>query len=316
MEPKLAELAPGDDRSGHIMHAVFNEPWAIKAEMYAVICEIVQSRLDGGPRLTAEEIQARIGAPPTRRGAARSGAVAVIPLYGVISQRMNMMTNMSGGTSTELFGKAFKEVMADPSVGAVVLDVDSPGGSVFGIQELWQTIMDARGKKPVVAVANSLMASAAYYISSAADEIVVTPGGEVGSIGILTGHEDVSGAREKAGIKTTLVSAGRKKLLGNPFEPLTDEAIADLKGRVDTYYSMFVDAVARGRGVSGSEVRNGFGEGGTVLAREAVQLGMADRTGTLDRTIERLLGNRGAKAQEDRDQDRSRNLNRRRSALL
>ena len=287
--PDLDEGAEEPARYQHILHAVFNEPWALQPEMYATICELVRFRASGG-RLTADEIQHRIGAVPPRRGAARSGAVAVLPLYGLLGQRMNMMMNMSGGTSTELFGKAFQQAIADPSVGAVIIDVDSPGGSVFGMAELWQTIMDARGTKPVVAVANSLAASAAYYIASAADEIVVTPGGVVGSIGIVAEHQDLSGAEERQGTKTTLISAGNKKVLGNPFEPLTDEARANIQEKVDTYYSMFINAVARGRGVPVSGVRNGFGEGDTVLAAEAVKLKMADRIGTLDQTIQRLLG--------------------------
>ena len=293
-----------------VCQAVFNEPWALKPETYATICGLVRTRANGG-KLTEEEIESRIGAAHTRRGAARNGAVAVLPLYGVIGQRMNLMMNMSGGTSTELFGKAFHEAVADPAIGAVVIAIDSPGGSVFGVAELWQTIMDARGGKPIVAVADSVAASAAYWIASAADEIVVTPGGEVGSIGVLAAHEDLSGAQEREGIKTTLVSAGKKKVLGNPFEPLSDEAKEGIQEKVDAYYSMFTNAVARGRGVGASEVRNGFGEGGTVLAGEAVKLGMADRIGTLDSTVQRLLGNR-------RDQQRAKadSTSRRRAALL
>ena len=298
----------------NVGHAVLNEPWAITQEMHATICELVRFRVAGG-RLSAEEIQERIGAAPPRRGAARNGAVAVLPLYGVMGQRMNMMMNISGGTSTELFGRAFLEAIADSSIGAVVIDIDSPGGAVYGMFELWQTIMDARGSKPIVAVANSLAASAAYLVASAADEIVVTPGGEVGSIGILAVHEDQSVAQEKTGVKVTLISAGKKKALGNPLEPLSDEALADRQKKVDTYYGMFVDSVAKGRGVSASEVRGGFGEGETVLAAEAVKLGMADRIGTLDSAVTRLLGSRTARGQARAETDNSANRMRRRVLL-
>ena len=311
-----------DDAQGpvmyeHIVQAVFNEPWALKPEMYATICDLVRFRAGGG-KLTQVEIDSRIGAAHTRRGAARNGAVAVLPLYGILAQRMNLMMNMSGGTSTELFGKAFREAMADRSVGAVVIDIDSPGGDVYGMTELWQIIMDARGDKPIVAVANSLAASAAYLIATAADEIVVTPGGEVGSIGVLVAHEDQSAALEKAGVKVTLISAGKKKVLGNPLEPLSDEAREELQKKVDTYYGMLVDAVARGRAVSASEVRNGFGEGGTVLAKEAVKLGMADRIGTLESTVARLLGSRagGSRAKAEAPVRDALDLNRRRAGLL
>ena len=170
-----------------------------------------------------------------------------------------------------------------------------------GVEELSAEIFQARGQKPITAVANSLAASAAYWIATAADELVVTPSGEVGSIGVFAAHEDVSGMLEQAGVKVNLVSAGRYKTEGNPFEPLTEEARASIQGRVDEYYEQFVSAVARNRGVKRSEVRNGFGEGRVVGAKQAVSLGMADRVGTLDETINRALGgrrSRGARADD------------------
>ena len=286
-----------------VARAVFGEPWAITAAYYAIICEVVRQRIAGGP--TLEELAAIGGksmeewgvttpeAAGHRRGAARRGSVAVLPLYGVLGQRMGMMNVASGGTSTAQFGQAFREAVSDSSIGAIVIDVDSPGGTVQGTAELWQIIMDARGTKPVVAVANSLAASAAYWIASAADEIVVTPTGEVGSIGIIVSHEDQSGAQEQAGVKTTLITAGKRKAMGHPFAELSDEDRASLQGRVDTYYGMMTSQIAKGRGVNAADVRAGFGEGDVVLAQEAVKIGMADRVGTLDSAISRLLGRVG-----------------------
>lgn len=279
-----AEALP---RYEHVIQAVFGEPWAITQAAYNMICEVVRRRVSG-IRLSAEEIREGIGAARPRNGGERSGAVAVLPLYGILAQRANLMTKVSGGTSTQLFEEAFVQAMNDPEIGAIVIDVDSPGGSVYGIQELWQTMMSYRGRKPVVAVANSLAASAAYWVASAADEISVTPGGEVGSIGVLTAHEDFSQAQEKTGVRTTLISSGKKKTQGNPFEPLTDEARADIQGKIDTYYQMFINAVARGRAVPVSTVREGYGEGDTVLAREALRQGMVDRIETLDQAIVRM----------------------------
>ncbi len=192
-----------------VAQLVFGEPWAIQPEKYAIICDLIRYRVSGGV-LSAEDIEARIGAAPVRPGVARNGSVAVLPLYGTLGQKMGLLQSFSGGTATEQFGGAFRQAVADPNVSAIVMDVDSPGGSVFGVQELWQTIMESRGQKPIVAVANSTMASAAYWISSAAGEIVVTPGGEVGSIGVVAEHQDISGALEQEGIKPTLISAGKK----------------------------------------------------------------------------------------------------------
>ena len=159
-----------------LLRAIHNTPWAILPEKLEAICEVV--RRHAASALPPTQFAA---AHPRRRA---SGSVAVLPLYGTISQRMGMMESMSGGTSAEAFGKYFRAAVADPDVGSIVIDIDSPGGSVYGIEELASEILDARGEKQIVAVANSLAASAAYWIGSAAHEFVVTPSGEVGSIGV------------------------------------------------------------------------------------------------------------------------------------
>lgn len=286
-EGAQAILQPKDYPS--IVNAVFNQPWAITSEMYGVICELVRSRALGF-RLTTEQIQERIGARHVRDGIAKNGAVAVLPLYGVLAQRMNMMTEISGGTSTEMFTKALRTVLKEPAISAIVIDVDSPGGSVFGIGELASEMLASRGTKPIIAVANSMAASAAYWIASQADELVVTPGGIVGSIGVLTAHEDMSKAEEMAGIKTTIVSAGKFKSEAASSAPLSAEARDALQSLVDDYYAAFVEAVAKGRGTSIAKVKGGFGQGRLVNAEDALAEGMVDRIATLDQTIARLIG--------------------------
>jgi len=138
------------------------------------------------------------------------------------------------------------------------------------------------------------MASAAYWIGTAADEIVVTPSGEVGSIGVFAVHKDMSKALEMEGVKVSLISEGRYKLDGNPYEPLAEEARAGIQERVSDYYESFIQSVARNRGVKPDAVRGGFGEGRVVGARQAIELGMADRIGILEETIGRLLGSEAA----------------------
>ncbi|KKM13623.1 hypothetical protein LCGC14_1714410, partial [marine sediment metagenome] len=195
-----------------------------------------------------------------------------------------------GGTSTEKWGQAFDDLIASEHVGAVVIDGDTPGGSVAGVPELAEKIFKARGTKPIVFVGNTWLASAGYWIASAGDEIVVTPSGEVGSIGVWSMHVDLSKAMEDFGEKVTLISAGKYKTEFNPYEPLDKEAEAYAQSEVDRYYGMFVDAVSRGRNVTARTVRNGFGEGRMVGAKNAAADGMADRVATLDQTIQRLGG--------------------------
>jgi signal peptide peptidase SppA len=270
---------------------VAGSPWAILPEKLSAILAVLELR-EAGERPSAEEVQAMLGAASDRQSARGGGGVAVIPILGTISQRADLLTESSGGVSTEKVTRLFRQAMAEPSVGSILLDIDSPGGSVFGVQELADEMAAARGRKPVVAVANSLMASAAYWLGSQADELVVTPSGEVGSIGVLAVHQDASAAHEREGITTSLVTAGKYKAEGNPFEPLGAEARSAIQARVDEYYGAFTRSVARGRGTSVQAVRSGFGEGRVVGAREAVRLGMADRVDTLDNTLARLAGGR------------------------
>jgi signal peptide peptidase SppA len=201
---------------------------------------------------------------------------------------MNLFGRMSGGTSTELMAAEFRELLRDTQVKAILFDINSPGGTVYGIPELAEEIRAARGVKPIVAVADALAASGAYWLGTQADELYVTPSGDVGSIGVVTAHTDLSAAAEKAGVKTTLVSAGRFKTEGNPYQPLGEEAYAHLKDRVDALYTTFVRDVARGRGVSDAVVREGFGQGRLVSATTARDLGMVTGIQTFDATLAKL----------------------------
>jgi capsid assembly protease len=156
-------------------------------------------------------------------------------------------------------------------------------------------IYNSRGTKKIVAVANGMAAWAAYWIGTAADELWVTPSGQVGSIGVFAAHEDIPKALEEEGVKVTLVSAGKYKTEAMPYEPLSAEARASMQRMVDDFHTMFVAAVARNRGVATSTVKHGFGDGRMVLAQDAVRAGMADGVATLDQTLARLVGRHTSK---------------------
>ncbi|CAM8633596.1 SppA Periplasmic serine proteases (ClpP class) [Burkholderiales bacterium] len=222
----------------------------------------------------------------------RSG-IAVLPLYGVVTQRGNMVDDVSGpgSTSTQKFSSALRQVIADESVGQILIDIDSPGGSVYGVAELADEIYRARSQKPVIALANSLAASAAYWVGSAASEFYVTPGGEVGSIGVWQAHFDYSEAFASEGVKPTLISAGKYKVEGNPYAPLDEEALGFMQSRVDEYYAAFTKAVAKGRGVSLSDVRDAMGQGRVLGADTALEQRMVDGVMTFDELIRRMSAN-------------------------
>jgi signal peptide peptidase SppA len=224
-----------------------------------------------------------------KRNAASKGSVAVIPMTGIISHRMSMMQEISGagGGSTQALTAQFRQALEDGNCKAIVFDVDSPGGSVEGVMELAQEIYDARKLKPISAVCNAMACSAAYWLASAASEVVCTPSGQCGSIGVYMMLQDESEALKNEGIKITILKAGKYKAEGHPAEPLSDDARNFLQSQVDSVYGMFVKAVAQQRGVSQAAVREGMGQGRSLLANDAVKANLADRTGTLDDVLEK-----------------------------
>jgi capsid assembly protease len=275
------------DRYAHVIQHVLSTPWAIRPEYAAIIQDILQAR-HAGHRFTAEEIQERISAGPSHRQPTSSANIAVIPIVGVILHRLELMGQISGGMSPGTIAQSFRVAMADPSVSSIVLDIDSPGGTAFGLMELGDEIRAARGKKPVVAVANSEAGSAAYWLGAQAEEFVVTPSGRVGSIGVLSMHKDIAGMLEQEGIKISLIHFGKYKVEGNPFEVLGEEARASIQADVDAYGGMFHRAVSKGRGVPVEKVRSEFGMGRMIMASDALARGMVDAVETFDEVIARL----------------------------
>jgi signal peptide peptidase SppA len=270
-------------------------PWALMPERLQAMTAVLTRWSAGDP--PSEEALFQVNTDKVLRdtrkqfAAASAGSgIAVLPLYGVVTQRGNMVDDISGpgSTSTQRFTDALRQVLADDTVGQILIDIDSPGGSVYGVSELASEIIKARAQKPVVAVANSLAASAAYWIGCSASEFYVTPGGEVGSIGVWQAHFDYSKAFEEEGVKPTLISAGKYKVEGNPYIPLDPEAQAFMQSRVDDYYGAFIKAVAKGRGVSVSDVRGGMGEGRVLGADAALSQKMVDGIATFDDVLARM----------------------------
>lgn len=209
--------------------------------------------------------------------------VAVIPIHGVISKRESIWTALTGGTSLDALQAQLAVAGADPNVRAVVLHVDSPGGGVYGVDETAAQIADLNKRKPVIAFADGLAASAGFWLIAGADRIVATPSAEVGSIGVFAVHFDESGLLAKEGIVPTLVKAGEHKAEANPFQPLSEDDRDAMQARIDAHYARFVARVAKGRGVSASTVRDKYGSGRVVDAQQAHAAGMVtDIGGWLD----------------------------------
>ena len=277
-------------------------PWALMPERLSAVTAVI-ARWSGDAR-ASDEVMHSVAADRNARDARRQasvsnsgGGIAVLPLYGIVTQRGTMLDDVSGpGTaSTQQFSNLLRAALQDETVSQILIDIDSPGGSVYGVAELADEIVSARAQKPVVAIANSLAASAAYWIGCSASEFYVTPGGEVGSIGVWQAHQDYSKAMDEAGVKTTLISAGKFKVEGNPYAPLDEEAQGFMQSRVDDYYAAFTKAVAKGRGVPISQVRDGMGQGRVLGADAALASSMVDGIATFEDVVKKMR--RDARAQ-------------------
>ena len=270
-------------------------PWALMPERLSAVTAVIARWSGDAP--ASDEVMHSVAADRNARDARRQasvsnsgGGIAVLPLYGIVTQRGNMVDDVSGpGTaSTQQFSNLLRAALQDETVSQILIDIDSPGGSVYGVAELADEIVNARAQKPVVAIANSLAASAAYWIGCSASEFYVTPGGEVGSIGVWQAHQDYSKAMDEAGVKTTLISAGKFKVEGNPYAPLDEEAQGFMQSRVDDYYAAFTKAVAKGRGVPISQVRDGMGQGRVLGADAALASSMVDGIATFNDVVKKM----------------------------
>lgn len=275
----------------HIARAVFGQPWLIRANVLDTIAALVRFRAEGG-KLSPEDVQARLalaaGAAGPRNGGGNVGTVGVIPIYGSIFPRANLMTDFSGGATISGIRSAFRQALADEAVGAILFDIDSPGGMTDGVEELATEIRQARGRKPMASIANYCMASAAYWIGSQADEVIASPSAMVGWIGCVAVHTEYSKADEMTGVTNTVIRHPDGKYGGNEYEPLTDKARTELQQMVDDYGNKFETDVAKARSVPVATVRSDFGEGGGMTAQRAKTAGLVDLVATYDEAITRL----------------------------
>lgn len=289
---KITELRAAkrkEKRGRNILAAMSSNFWAIEPSKLETICAFLTGWSEGHV-VSKEEIQAvMMGQETSAFDAEASNGVAILPIYGTIGKKMTMMTEISGGFSCEQFTKDFRSALADDSVKAIVFDIDSPGGTVTGVPELAAEILAARGQKPIIAVSNGFTASAATWLATAADEVVVIPSGSIGSIGVYCTHEDVSAAMEKAGVKIQFIKAGEFKTEGNPYEPASEGYLAYRQKQVDAIYEDFTGFVATGRGVTVDKVNADFGQGRMLSAKDAVAAGLADRIATLDQVVASLV---------------------------
>ncbi|WP_264375741.1 S49 family peptidase [Wolbachia endosymbiont (group B) of Sphaerophoria taeniata] len=199
---------------------------------------------------------------------------AVIAIHGILTKKPGAFDDFLGMTSYEKIQEEIEEALSNKDIETILLDIDSPGGEVNGIFDLADFIYESRAKKRIIAIANDDAYSAAYAIASSAEKVFVSRTSGVGSIGVIASHIDQSGFDEKQGIKYTTVFAGSRKNDLNPHEPMTSESLESLQKEVDRLYEMFVQLIARNRGLSIEKIRST--EAGLYFGERAIEIGLAD----------------------------------------
>lgn len=212
--------------------------------------------------------------------------VAIIPVTGPITKRGSFYSFLYGGTPLTQLTDIFMDAISQRDVEAIVFDIDSPGGTITGLEAFADLVFNHRGVKPMAAFAGGMMTSAAYWIGSAADRIVTEKTSDVGSIGVLMIHHDWSKEDEKMGLKRTILKSGKYKALGNDAEPLSDLAQKTFKAELEYVHGLFVDAaLTRNRGMRDIPDPD-VAEAKIYIGQQAVDVGLADKIGSIDTAIE------------------------------
>jgi signal peptide peptidase SppA len=278
-----------------LSHLRNDSVWALHPTAHDALAAGIRT-LAAGRSITTDEFEKFTAAQKAKLRQV-NGHLAVIPVHGVIEQRTGYLSYYYGGCGCEDLGMAINDHLANDKVSAIMLHCDSPGGSSYGVQELSDMIYAARSTKPIISICDSMMASAGYWIGSSAERCLMTPGGDVGSVGVYMMHCDYSGMLTEAGIKVQFIQAGQFKTEGNPYEPLSDEAQAHLQDEVNYCYAAFTKSVARNRGTDVKAVRDNYGQGRCLNADAAKKAGMIDRVITFQKALAELFGT-GPEAQK------------------
>lgn len=271
----------------NIIEAITSCTWAIQPEVLRLILEVA-NRERSDSIVEALEKRKDIQLENARLATTRND-VAIIPVSGPIFKYANMFTMISGGSSLQILMRDLNTALENPDIKNIILNIDSPGGEVNGVSEFANAIYAARSQKNIVAYVGGLGASAAYWIASAASQIVVDETALVGSIGVVASYIDDSERMAKEGVKEIeIISSTSPNKRPNP---ASEDGRAVIQARVDAIQEVFVETVARNRGVAVETVLEDFGKGDVLIGKNAVQVGLADRLGSLEGVIEALSTN-------------------------
>lgn len=217
-----------------------------------------------------------------------SHGIALIPVMGTLVRRSSYLSSACGMSSYQRIETMVEAAFSDPSVSAVLLDIDSGGGEAGGVFDTARRLrqLSKQHQKPLWAIANEGAMSAAYAIACAADQLFVTSTAEVGSIGVVACHLDQSTADRNDGLAYTYLFAGDRKVDGNPHQPLTNDARVSIQSDIDQLYAQFVQLVASFRGISEPALIDT--QANIYRGAHAVALGLADGVATLSEVLHLL----------------------------
>lgn len=263
--------------------AAISAPWAMLPERLEELLAIASREHEPTP----EALEAYRAADLARaERATRRGDVAILDVRGPLFRRANLFTAFSGATSYDVLRRDLQAALDDPSVRAIALNVDSPGGEVNGVDELAKAVHAARGVKPITAYVGGMAASGGYWIASAAERVVVSDAALLGSIGVYMAVMDDTKRDEARGVRkiefVSSQSPDKRPDYG------TDEGRARIQRTVDQLAAVFIAAVAKHRGVDEAKVVAEFGRGGVEVGQAAVVAGMADAIGTFEGVLSDL----------------------------
>lgn len=268
---------------GPLIHAagrLFNRPLLCTATYASAVATALADRLNIEPLVSQSDVQSYVR--PAFKPALNSG-IATYPIVGSMVHRGGYLEAASGMQSYTQIQNDIAGMIADPKVRGILLDLDTPGGEAAGIVETAAFIQQAARSKPIWAIANTSACSGGYWLAAACSRIVAAPMASVGSIGVVTMHQDVSAALEKRGVVTTMIYAGQHKVDGNPYGALPPDVKAAIQADIDGLYATFIAAVSDMRGLDQSAVR--ATEADVFGADDAYLYGLVDGRGTLGETL-------------------------------
>lgn len=262
-----------------IWNRITGDPWAITETALHTILEVA-ARENEAPEAVAAKLGRQL---QNSYNATERDGVAIIPVTGPLFRYANIFTAISGASSYELIARDFMNALENPQITSIILDIDSPGGEVNGVSELASMIFEARGTKPIIAYASGDAASGAYWIATAADEIVVSETSALGSIGVVGIYRGKSAKESTETVEIVSSQSPHKRL-----DPMSDDGRAKLQTRIDSMADVFVSTIARNRSVTPDHVLKHYGGGDVMIGAHAVNAGLADRIGSLERLITEL----------------------------